>query len=67
LLAVWAMRGAPHLVPTGDAEVFTAGAMPADEASFAVLLGGRSALPACCWTGGPPPPGAPRSGAGGCG
>jgi hypothetical protein len=40
LLAVWAMRGAPHLVPTADAWVFTAGALPGDEDSFAVFLGG---------------------------
>jgi Winged helix DNA-binding domain len=40
LLAVWAMRGAPHLLPTADLQVFTAGAVPADEASFAVFLGG---------------------------
>jgi len=43
LLAVWAMRGAPHLVPAGDAEVFTAGALPADEVSFAAFLGGWAA------------------------
>jgi hypothetical protein len=40
LLAVWAMRGAPHLVPAADAWVFTAGALPGDEDSFAVFLGG---------------------------
>jgi hypothetical protein len=43
LLAVWAMRGAPYLVPTGDLGVFTAGALPADEASFAVFLAGWAA------------------------
>jgi hypothetical protein len=43
LLAVWAMRGAPYLVPTGDVGVFTAGALPADEASFAVFLAGWAA------------------------
>jgi hypothetical protein len=43
LLAVWAMRGAPYLVPTGDVEVFTTGALPADETSFAVFLAGWAA------------------------
>jgi Winged helix DNA-binding domain len=43
LLAIWAMRGAPHLVPIGDLQVFTAGAMPADEASFAAFLAGWAA------------------------
>jgi hypothetical protein len=43
LLAVWAMRGAPYLVPAGDLGVFTAGALPADEASFAVFLAGWAA------------------------
>jgi Winged helix DNA-binding domain len=33
LLGVWSVRGAPSAVPSGDATVFTAGAMPADEAS----------------------------------
>jgi hypothetical protein len=43
LLAIWALRGAPHLVPTGDLPVFTAGAMPDGEASFKAFLGGWAA------------------------
>ncbi len=40
LLALWAMRGAPHVVPATDLEVFTTGAMPFDAASFRQTLGG---------------------------
>jgi Winged helix DNA-binding domain len=43
LLGVWSVRGAPHVVPSGDAGVFTAGALPADQASFGVFLGGWAA------------------------
>lgn len=64
LLHLWSLRGAPHVVPTRDLEVFTAGAMPADRASFDAFLGGwprRSGrpgwTPSTCWTGWPPRPG----------
>jgi hypothetical protein len=40
LVHLWSLRGAPHLVPARDLEVFTAGAMPADRASFDLFLGG---------------------------
>jgi hypothetical protein len=40
LLALWAMRGAPHVLPATDLEVFTTGAMPFDAASFRQTLGG---------------------------
>jgi DNA glycosylase AlkZ-like len=43
LLGVWSMRGAPHVVPTADAAVFTAGALPVDLVSFGVFLGGWAA------------------------
>jgi hypothetical protein len=43
LLGVWSVRGAPYVVPTGDAGVFTTGALPADQASFDVFLGGWAA------------------------
>ena len=42
LLGVWSVRGAPYVVPTADAEVFTAGALPVDERSFKAFLGGWS-------------------------
>jgi hypothetical protein len=42
LLLVWSVRGAPYLVPTRDAGVFTRGALPGDEASFRVLLQGSA-------------------------
>jgi Winged helix DNA-binding domain len=40
LLTLWAMRGAPHMVPATDLEVFTTGAMPFGAASFRQTLGG---------------------------
>jgi hypothetical protein len=43
LLGVWGVRGAPYVVPTGDAGVFTAGALPVDQRSFGVFLGGWAA------------------------
>jgi hypothetical protein len=43
LLGVWSVRGAPHAVPAADAAVFTAGALPFDERSFAVFMGGWAA------------------------
>jgi hypothetical protein len=43
LLGVWSARGAPHVVPTADAAVFTAGALPVDQVSFGVFLGGWAA------------------------
>jgi Winged helix DNA-binding domain len=43
LLGVWSVRGAPYVVPSGDAEVFTTGALPVDGRSFGVFLGGWAA------------------------
>jgi hypothetical protein len=43
LLGVWSVRGAPSVVPTADAAVFTTGALPVDQASFGVFLGGWAA------------------------
>ena len=40
LVTIWAVRGAPHLVPVADLPVFTAGALPVDRESFDVFLGG---------------------------
>src|SRR5919106_847755 len=40
LVHLWSLRGAPHVVPARDLAVFTAGATPADRASFDVFLGG---------------------------
>lgn len=40
LLALWSVRGAPHVVPVGEAGVFTTGALPVDQPSFGVFLGG---------------------------
>ena len=40
LLALWAMRGAPHVVPATDLGVFTTGALPLDDDSFRHTLGG---------------------------
>jgi hypothetical protein len=37
---IWSLRGAPYVVPARDLDVFTAGAMPVDRASFNVFLGG---------------------------
>ncbi|HEX6208612.1 MAG TPA: winged helix DNA-binding domain-containing protein, partial [Actinomycetota bacterium] len=42
LLAIWSMRGAPHIVPASDLEVFTLGALPLDAASFRRSMGGWS-------------------------
>lgn len=43
LLGVCCVRGAPCVVPTADAAVFTAGALPVDQGSFGVFLGGWAA------------------------
>jgi hypothetical protein len=43
LLGVWSVRGAPYVLPTADAAVFTAGALPVDQVSFGVFLGGWAA------------------------
>jgi winged helix DNA-binding protein len=43
LLGVWSVRGAPYVVPSGDAGVFTAGALPVDQRSFGVFVGGWAA------------------------
>ena len=40
LLAIWSLRGAPYLVPTQDAAVFTTGAMPTGEESWRTFFGG---------------------------
>src|SRR5829696_4287683 len=40
LLALWSVRGAPYVVPVGEAGVFTTGALPVDQPSFGVFLGG---------------------------
>ena len=40
LLVLWAMRGAPHVVPATDLGVFTIGALPLDSPSFRQTLGG---------------------------
>lgn len=40
LVHLWSLRGAPHVVPARDLAVYTAGAMPADRASFDLFLGG---------------------------
>ena len=40
LIALWAMRGAPHVVPATDLEVFTTGAFPLDRESLRQTLGG---------------------------
>jgi hypothetical protein len=37
---IWSFRGAPYVVPARDLDVFTAGAMPVDRASFNVFLCG---------------------------
>ena len=42
LLALWAMRGAPHVVPATDLEVFTTGALPLD----------RRIIPSNAWVAG---------------
>lgn len=40
LLQLWSLRAAPHVFPVGDAAVFTAGAMPPDEASLRFFIRG---------------------------
>ncbi|HZB04653.1 MAG TPA: winged helix DNA-binding domain-containing protein [Actinomycetota bacterium] len=40
VVQIWSFRGAPYVVPARDLDVFTAGAMPVDRASFNVFLGG---------------------------
>jgi len=40
LVCVWAMRGAPYMIPTRDLGVFTVGALPLDPVSFKQSLGG---------------------------
>jgi hypothetical protein len=42
LVSLWAMRGAPYVVPARDLGVFTVGALPLDPASFKQSLGGWS-------------------------
>jgi hypothetical protein len=42
LITVWAMRGAPYLVPARDLWAFSIGALPLDGASFRTSLGGWS-------------------------
>ena len=40
LVRLWGMRGAPYVVPTRDAHVFTIGALPEDDDSLATMLTG---------------------------
>ncbi|MBK1784975.1 winged helix DNA-binding domain-containing protein [Prauserella cavernicola] len=40
LVQLWAMRGAPHLVPVDDAGVFTTGLLPESEESFLQFIPG---------------------------
>jgi hypothetical protein len=40
LLQVWSLRTAPHVVPTGDAAVFTGGLLPKDEREIRAFVGG---------------------------
>ncbi|MEW5852388.1 MAG: winged helix DNA-binding domain-containing protein [Myxococcota bacterium] len=40
LFATWSLRGAPHVMPTRDASVFTLGLLPDDEESLRAFLGG---------------------------
>jgi hypothetical protein len=42
LVGLWAMRGAPYVVPAKDLGVFTVGALPLDPVSFKQSLGGWS-------------------------
>ena len=42
LITLWAMRGAPHLVPATDLWAFSIGALPLDGGSFRRSLGGWS-------------------------
>ncbi len=40
LLTTWAMRGAPYVVPSAEAAIFTTGALPAGEDSWRRFFGG---------------------------
>jgi DNA glycosylase AlkZ-like len=40
LVGLWAMRGAPYVIPSADLWVFTLGALPRDRVSFKQSLGG---------------------------
>lgn len=40
LLTIWAMRGAPYVVPTDEAAIFTTGALPVGEDSWRTIYGG---------------------------
>jgi hypothetical protein len=40
LITLWSVRGAPYVVPVGDLEVFSVGALPFDTTSFKQSLGG---------------------------
>jgi hypothetical protein len=40
LVMVWAMRGAPYIVPTDEMAVFTTGSLPTGEASLRTYFGG---------------------------
>lgn len=42
LVTLWAMRGAPYVVPAGDLGPFTVGALPADRTSSKRSMGGWS-------------------------
>jgi len=42
LVTVWAMRGAPYVVPANDLAPFTVGALPRDATSFKQSMGGWS-------------------------
>lgn len=42
LVAIWSLRGAPHVVPARDLGAFTVGALPIDTASFRQSMGGWS-------------------------
>ena len=40
LLTIWALRGAPYIVPTQEAALFTTGALPVGEDSWRTFFGG---------------------------
>ena len=40
LLMIWAMRGAPSIVPTSEVPIFTTGALPAQDSSWQTFFGG---------------------------
>jgi hypothetical protein len=40
LLTIWAMRGAPYVVPAREAAIFTAGALPVGDDSWRTFFGG---------------------------